>query len=230
MDRLYADDSLHPYRIFQNTIMQFLRPDGVVLDAGCGRDASVLTRLNGHTRLAVGIDASAMSRKKAYPHIKLIRGDLANLSLKSETVDLVFSRSVLEHIKKPEFVYLEVSRVLKPGGHFVSLTPNLFDYGSVLSLILPNRLHPCLVRLTEGREAINTFPAFYRSNTEGSISKLSAKAGLKVCELKYFGQYPSYLMFNCVLFGVGAFYDKLVSSTELLKKLRAWILVVMVKH
>jgi SAM-dependent methyltransferase len=229
-DRLYPNDSLHPYRIFQNTIKQFLNPGAVVLDAGCGRDASVLTRLDGHAKLAVGVDTSAVSRITGCANIKLIRGDLAHLSLKNETVDVTVSRSVLEHIREPEFVYEEVYRVLKPGGHFISLTPNLFDYGSLLSLIVPNWVHPCLVRVTEGRKEIDTFPVFYKSNTEGSIRKLGGRSGLRICEVKYLGQYPSYLMFNCLLFGMGALYDKLISSTEFLKKLRGWILIVMVKH
>jgi len=229
-NRLYGNGWLHPYRIFENTIQQLIKPGGVILDAGCGREASVLTKLNSLARLAVGVDLCALSATEAHSNIKLIRGDLVNLSLKNESVDIVTSRSVLEHIKNPELVYEEVHRVLKPGGHFIFLTPNLFDYGSLLSLLVPNRLHPCVVRLTEGRKEIDTFPAFYKSNTEGLIRQLGEKVGLRVCEMKYLGQYPSYLMFNCLLFGIGALYDKLISSTELLRKLRGWILTVMEKE
>ena len=228
-DKLYGDGWIHPYRIFEKTIRDYLKPGGVILDAGCGREASVLRKLNISTRLAVGVDLCELPAIETNSNVKLIRGDLVDLGLKSKSVGIVASRSVLEHIKEPEFIYREVHRVLKPGGHFIFLTPNLFDYGSLLSLMVPNWLHPFIVRMTEGRREIDTFPAFYKSNTEGSIRELGDKAGLRVCEMRYLGQYPSYLMFNCLLFAFGALYDKLISSTEMLRKLRGWILTVMVK-
>jgi SAM-dependent methyltransferase len=229
-DKLYGDGWNHPYRIYEKTIRDYLKPESVILDAGCGREASVLRKLNVSTRLAVGVDLCELSAIEINTNIKLTRSDLVDLGLKNESVDIVASRSVLEHIKYPKSVYGEIYRVLKPGGHFILLTPNLFDYGSLLSLLVPNRLHPCVVRITEGRREIDTFPVFYKSNTERSIRALGEKVGLRVCEVKYLGQYPSYLMFNCLLFVFGALYDKLISSTEMLRKLRGWILTVMVKE
>tara|TARA_R110000796_G_scaffold123761_4_gene238199 strand:- start:17934 stop:18620 length:687 start_codon:yes stop_codon:yes gene_type:complete len=38
--------------------------------------------------------------------------------------DLVFSKSVIEHLREPDFLFDEVHRVLKPGGTFVCLTPS----------------------------------------------------------------------------------------------------------
>ena len=38
--------------------------------------------------------------------------------------DLVFSKSVIEHLREPDFLFDEVYRVLKPGGTFVCLTPS----------------------------------------------------------------------------------------------------------
>jgi SAM-dependent methyltransferase len=228
-EKLYGDGWIHPYRMYEKTIRDYLKPESVILDAGCGREASVLRKLNVSTRLAVGVDLCELPAMEPHSNVKLIRGDVVDLGLKSKSVDIVASRSVLEHIKEPEFVYREVYRVLKPGGHFIFLTPNLFDYGSLLSLMVPNRLHPCVVRITEGRMEIDTFPVFYKSNTGRSIRGLGDEVGLRVCEVKYLGQYPSYLMFNCLLFALGALYDKLISSTEMLRKLRGWILTVMVK-
>tara|TARA_Y100000593_G_C4311446_1_gene338546 strand:- start:32 stop:715 length:684 start_codon:yes stop_codon:yes gene_type:complete len=38
--------------------------------------------------------------------------------------DLVFSKSVIEHLTDPGFLFDEVHRILKPGGTFVCLTPS----------------------------------------------------------------------------------------------------------
>ena len=229
-DKLYRDGWIHPYRAYEKTVRDYLTPKSILLDAGCGREASGLIKWNGFSRLAIGVDLCEGLAREAASTAQLIRGDLGSLSLKNESVDVVVSRSVLEHIRHPETVYEEIYRVLKPGGHFIFLTPNLFDYGSLLSLLVPNRLHPFLVRITEGRREADTFPVFYKSNTEGSIRGIGGRVGFRVCEMKYLGQYPSYLMFNCFLFAMGALYDKLISSTETLRKLRGWILTVMAKE
>ena len=45
--------------------------------------------------------------------------DLEGLSLENQTVDAVYSVSVIEHTKNPRKVIDEINRVLKPGGIFV---------------------------------------------------------------------------------------------------------------
>lgn len=50
-----------------------------------------------------------------------------NIPFRSGSVDIVYSTSVLEHVKDPEKVIFEALRVLKPGGLFQFIIPN---YGS----------------------------------------------------------------------------------------------------
>jgi SAM-dependent methyltransferase len=49
--------------------------------------------------------------------------DLENLTLDDETVDLVITQDVLEHIFNPERAFAEIARVLRPGGAHVFTTP-----------------------------------------------------------------------------------------------------------
>ena len=60
-----------------------------------------------------------------------------HMSLKDNSLNFIFSNSVIEHIPPQEEVLKEVKRVLKPGGRFLFTTPsNLFsDY-----LYLSNKL------------------------------------------------------------------------------------------
>lgn len=52
--------------------------------------------------------------------------DAHSLPFKNECLDIVFSITVLEHVRKPWVCAAEMTRVLKPGGHVVLLLPFLY--------------------------------------------------------------------------------------------------------
>ncbi len=101
----------------------------------------------------------------------------------------------------------------------------MWDYGTLVARLIPNRFHPAIVARVEGREEEDVFPVRYRTNTRRAVAQLSADAGLEIETFQYLGQYPNYLMFNAALFLLGTGYDKLVSRYEALRFLRGWILV-----
>ena len=55
--------------------------------------------------------------------IELLNNDLGKNALPDGCVDLVMSRSVMEHVAAPLEVYQEINRLLRPGGHFMVTTP-----------------------------------------------------------------------------------------------------------
>ncbi len=48
---------------------------------------------------------------------------LENLTFEDDRFDLVITQDIFEHIKYPDIAFLEVNRVLKPGGHHVFTVP-----------------------------------------------------------------------------------------------------------
>jgi SAM-dependent methyltransferase len=131
---------------------------------------------------------------------------------------------VIEHVEDPRAVYKEMHRVLKPGGHAIFLTANLWDYVSLIACLVPNRFHGWVVQKTEGRPPEDTFPTRYRTNTRSAISRYSREAGLAVDSLEYLGQYPNMFMFNGTLFLLGTLYEKMLAKVDSLAFLRGWIL------
>lgn len=229
-NKFYGKDWVHPYGIYEKVILNHVKSNSVVLDAGCGKDASTLKRFDRFGLCLIGLDVCEFNRSEIKSLLYLVRSDLRAIVLKSNSIDLVISRSVFEHIENPEEMVREIHRVLKPGGHFIFLTPNVYDYASIFSAMLPNRFHACVVRLTEGRNEKDTFPTYYRFNSGRRIKKIAEKLGFEVCTLDYLGQYPSYFMFNPILFIVGTAYDKLICKTDILKNLRGWILAILKKR
>jgi SAM-dependent methyltransferase len=139
------------------------------------------------------------------------------------------SRSVFEHLTDPEAVYREFARVLRPGGRVVFLTANMWDYGTLVARLVPNRLHGGIVRAVEGRAEEDTFPTAYKTNTRSAVDSLARGSGLQVEFFEYLSQYPNYLMFNGFLFAIGTAYEKIISKVNALRFLRGWILVTLRK-
>jgi SAM-dependent methyltransferase len=226
--RKYFDPRTHPYRIFESAVGSRLRPEHTLLDAGCGRTAPVLAKYIGRAKRLIGVDV--VEFRDPVPGIELLNSDLGRIDIEDSSVDIVMSRSVMEHVADPQAVYSEMHRVLRPGGYFIFLTPNLWDYASLIAKVVPNRFHPAIVQRTEGRQAEDVFPVCYLTNTRRAVSRWAARTGFEMVTFEYLGQYPNYFMFNAFLFMLATAYEKMLSRVDALAFLRGWIFVVLRKR
>jgi ubiquinone/menaquinone biosynthesis C-methylase UbiE len=224
-DKYFQQD--HPYRVFECEVERLLEPSHTLLDAGCGRTAPILAKYRGKARRLIGVDLVEFN--PSVQELELYHCDLGQIPLEDNCVDLVMARSVMEHVTEPAKVYAEIHRVLKPGGHFIFLTANLWDYASVIAKLIPNQFHPWIVSKTEGREEQDVFPIAYRTNTRRAVDKWTKQAGFENVSFSYLGQYPSYFMFNGFLFLVATGYEKLVGRVSSLNFLQGWILATLRK-
>lgn len=226
--RKYYSPNNHPYRFFERKVDELLLPESTLLDAGCGRTLPVLRNYLGKAKRLIGVEMVDFT--DVPQGIETYNADLANIPIPNNSVDLIMSRSVFEHLQDPKSVYLEFSRVLRPGGKIVFLTANMWDYGTQIAKMVPNRFHAKIVKHVEGRAEEDTFPTAYRTNTWNDVNNLANAAGLKIESFSYLNQYPNYLMFNGPLFFIGVCFEKLTSHFESLRYLRGWILVTLRKQ
>ncbi|WP_295005707.1 class I SAM-dependent methyltransferase [uncultured Dechloromonas sp.] len=217
----------HPYRVFEDRVNRLLDANGTLLDAGCGRTAPVLRTYIGRAKRLIGVELVDFTGVP--DNIETYNTDLANIPIEDSSVDLIMSRSVFEHLQDPAAVYKEFSRILKPGGKVVFLTANMWDYGTQVAKLVPNRFHARIVKNVEGRAEEDTFPTAYKTNTLGDVQNLAKLSGLKINSFEYLNQYPNYLMFNGFLFFLGMCYERLTSRFEFLRFLRGWIMVTLEK-
>jgi SAM-dependent methyltransferase len=228
IQRYFYRDAIHPYRVFEARVDALLRDGGsVLLDAGCGRTVPVLRKYLGKAERLIGVELVEFT--DVPPGIETFNSDLGRLPLANESVDVIMSRSVFEHLTDPATVYREFARVLKPGGRIVFLTANMWDYGTLVARLVPNRFHARVVETVEGRPEEDTFPTAYKTNTRSAVERLAMNAGLRTESFEYLSQYPNYLLFNGVLFFIGTVYEKLIARVNALRFLRGWILVTLEK-
>jgi SAM-dependent methyltransferase len=185
---------------FDFVVERWLTADSAVLDLGCGRTGGI-ERFWDRARLAVGVDPDLDSLRDRENRLPVLRAFGDHLPFASGAFDLVVSVWVMEHLDEPERVFAEVSRVLRPSGHFVFLTPNALN-----PLIVANRigqiapwLQRRLVSNIYGRGKGDTFAVRYRANTTRRLRRLARRHGFGVMELRVIPD-PTYVAFNAALF------------------------------
>ncbi len=86
-----------------------LAGEGIAVDVGCG-DSKHREFIQGFGYVFVGIDLCGDVT---------IAGDAHKIPIKSNSVDLVFTLTAIEHFSNPFIAMSEMYRILKPGGLIV---------------------------------------------------------------------------------------------------------------
>lgn len=192
-------------------VRSHVTPDSRVLDLGCGRGGAV-EEFWRDVRLTAGVDPDALSlAEHRTAGMPLIRGAGERLPFVGDAFDLVISVWVLEHLPDPAAALAEVRRVLRPGGHFVFLTPNLKHPVLWLNRVgkaLPGAQRR-LVSKVYGRAEADTFPVRYRANTREAVLRHARVAGLAVDELRAVLD-PTYLALNGFMFRMSVISERLM--------------------
>lgn len=220
----------HPYRKLEGEILRLAQDSETILEIGCGRHGDLLGQLRRKMpqKMLIGVDPVA--EECAGSGVKLIRGSACDMpEIPSQSVDLVFSRSVMEHIEDVDRCYREIKRILRPPGYYVFLTPSRWDYVSLIAQVVPNAWHGAVVGATEGRASEDVFPTFYRSNSKRDIELAADRAGFGVVALSYLGQYPAAFLFSETAFRIMSYYHRLLERFGP-AVLRGWVLCVIAKY
>jgi SAM-dependent methyltransferase len=215
-------------KLLRSKILEYLKPGYVILDVGAGRGRVQEMSFKGLARQVFGID----------PDPRVVENPLLDKGFQGladhmpffadNTFDLVFCDNVLEHVERPGLFYSEIARVLKPGGYFISKTPNRFYYVAIIAALTPHAFHS-FVNKKRGRSESDTFPTFYRANTASAQRKWAKQSGLRIVEIDYIEGRPEYLRIYFFTYLMGLIYERIVNFLGL-KFLKAVILTVSQKN
>ena len=166
---------------FYSRVNALLEADMTVLDFGAGRGLFLdeppsyrrdLQNLRGKVRRVVGVDVdTAVKLNQSLDEAQVI--DMGSpLPLGDESVDLIVSDHVFEHVDDPDAVVAELDRVLKPGGWICARTPNRHGYIASGARLVPNRVHAkALQKLQPQRQERDVFPTRYLLNTPAQLRR-----------------------------------------------------------
>lgn len=204
---------------FAENVQHRLSPTSLVLDLGCGR-GGLIEQIDHPIQNLVGLDPdwTSLSQHRLAsfePPLRRVVGLSEQMPFVNEGFDLIIASWVLEHLAYPLADLKQIRRLLKPGGSFIFLTPNLRH-----PLIAVNRLsaryaslQSRLVEKLYERKVDDTFPAFYQANTAEDLSRLAASAGLRLAALEHIPD-PTYLAFTPALFRISLSIEARLSEAR----------------
>ncbi len=210
---------------YQELLKELIRPSTSVLELGCGR-ASLATDAIQQADYSVGIDLSLDDLASNGTITYLVKAGGENIPVASHSVDIIISQWVFEHLENPRAVFREIARVLKPNGRVVIFTTNANNYIPVLSWLIPDAIRNTLLTKLLRRPLHETFPTFYRANTQQRIARYAQITGLRVEQTQYVGN-PFYLAFSPLLFRLALLFEKITDYAPL-HRFKLYLLVTLV--
>jgi ubiquinone/menaquinone biosynthesis C-methylase UbiE len=214
--REYLKTSLHRWypsfqtggAMYAELLKKYLTKESTVLDAGCGMRGILADHKNLAAKI-VGVDQSEFLLSQNNFVAEKILTDLSHIPLSDASIDVVTSEFVLEHLKEPLKVFQELFRLLRPGGFFLFITPNVYNPVMSASKILPHFIHAFLTKklLHHPEEAHETW---YRANSIHSLMHLGNGVGFTNMNIERAGN-PEYLAFAKPLVIPSVLFERLLS-------------------
>lgn len=114
----------YPTRLARWLSRSFLKPEGTLLDIGCGR-GDYLSAFGDLGYQVSGTDISPAAPGFSPDH-QVLCADLNHepMPYPRNSFDVVFSKSVIEHTRTPDVVLKKAFQALRPGGTAVIMTPS----------------------------------------------------------------------------------------------------------
>ena len=159
IDVIY-DEKIRPHTKYPLQLCKYLfsrfkmKRGDKLLDVGCGRGDF----LKGFKDLE--LDVCGLDTEKSHSQIlKDIEVGYANIEneffpFESRIFDVVFSKSVIEHLFNPENFMRECYRILKPGGRIIIMTP---DWISQMKTFFDDYTHRQPYTVTAVKDFLNIF-------------------------------------------------------------------------
>lgn len=120
-------------RYYVDEVMSAPGAPGLVVDLGCGRGTSAaLFRKHDPEVRWVGIDIrdSPEAGQRTPGGDPVVHYDGVRLPLACDSLPLIYSHQVFEHVARPRELLAEIARVLAPGGSFIGSTSQFEPYHS----------------------------------------------------------------------------------------------------
>jgi SAM-dependent methyltransferase len=201
---------------FYLRVNSLLRPDSKVLDFGCGRGAhqddpvairAKLRILTGEQRQVIGLDRDLRASTNPFVDVFMLSNE-TEWPIESESVDLCLADCVLEHLEAPDQFFVEVKRVLRPGGHLCLRTTNLWGYVALVAQLAPTSIHQRLIGWGQpDRQEQDIFKTTYRCNTVPELRETLSSFGFKHAVYTHSAE-PEYLNFSSAAYWFGKQWNK----------------------
>jgi SAM-dependent methyltransferase len=213
VERRLPQAQVNLHRAYEETVARYLNSTadgGVVVDVGGGRKCNFAKyRRPGSGVRLVAVDISAAELEHNHDvDEKRVADVTQGLPFEDEEVDLIVSRSVIEHLRNSEEFIAHSARALKRGGVSIHVFPSKFAPFSIANQLLPQKLtRRLLYALIPGSKGVLGFPAFYDRTYASAARAMFERQGFEIAELRLGYYQAEYFDFFVPLYLLNALYE-----------------------
>jgi len=194
-----------------------------VLDAGCGHRSGISFQSYPDVAL-IGTDFVLNDLKNNSDIDSGFVCNLEKISIKDNSIDIIFCNMVLEHIAGPGKFFEQIENILKPGGYFIFATPCVYNIAVFPNRLIPNILSRKLSEILTKTDEDDVFPTSYRANSIGRIRKLFKGTRMEEVDLIMYQPPPYAFVFSTIICRFVIYYYHLINKYDFLKFLRGVII------
>jgi len=229
LDRRFYPDHQKNWddQLFRELILQVIGPDTHLLDLGAGAGIIQAMNFRGFARRVCGVDLDPRVANNPFLDEGRV-SDAGEIPYPDASFDVVIADNVMEQLDRPELVFREIARVLRPGGKLLFKTPNRNHYMPLIARLTPHSFHQWVNRL-RGRHETDTFPTRYLCNSPAQVRRITAMSGLHIDSLELIEGRPEYLRITAPTYLVGLAYERLVNAMPSLARFRILLVATLSK-
>jgi len=151
----------HRWVLYEDYLRKNLNKNTIWLDLGCGNNADVEEK-NDLVLYAAGVDIYRSNNLKKQP---LIIADITSLPFKTDSIDVISLRFVVEHIFDPEKLFAELYRILRQKGTVILMTTNIWSPIIFIPKTLPYGMRKNLIKRLFKVYDEDIFQTYHRFNS-----------------------------------------------------------------
>ena len=191
-----------PDDCYEATVSRLVTPGCRWLDVGSGRNVfpsnqGLARTLAQRCEVLVGVDPDETIHENEYVHER-VRASIEAFQT-DRTFDVVTLRMVAEHVTDPDGSAAALAHLTKPGAKVVVYTVNRWSPVSIVTWLVPFRLHHLPKRLLWHSNEKDTFPVAYRMNTRSALHEVFGKHGFRESEFAYLDDCRTLARFRSML-------------------------------
>lgn len=209
------------YARYDNDVARALSglPDGaIVVDLGGGRSCSFADRLPAqHALTIVAVDVSADELAANTTVDQTLVADVSrDIPFADGEVDLLVSRTLLEHVPDVQGAARAMARVLKPGSQTIHLLPCRYALFAIVARVIPFALAKRILHnVIPESEGVVEFDVFYDQGHPRALERAFLAAGFRDVSVECTWDQTDYFQSFFPLFVLVLIYQRLAAACQL---------------
>jgi ubiquinone/menaquinone biosynthesis C-methylase UbiE len=189
--------------------MNELPAGAVVVDVGGGRScrfAGYRQPDDGRRLIAIDVSEEELAHNTDVDE-KRVADVVEGLPLADASVDMIVSRSVVEHLADSEAFIAHAARALKPGGWLINLFPSKWAPFSVANRALPESVSRRFLYFIWPEDEGVGFRTYYDNCSVRAMSRALDRQGFDVVDRRVNYYQSTYLAFFVPVWALGVLYE-----------------------